>query len=218
MISLQILEKPSKNIHGLRVVSRVTCTAAADQSKQQQGQLGCASPCFPTSWGAPCCNPGSSAAWEKQEHRTSGLTSVLDPRQRNLCISNSCSRWLSCFIFLQFQSTWKHPKVNLPVIPKLDPNDLLVPQLLARFTVIAIPAALGHFYAETLGVEGSWAGLTAQQFATLKQRSPAWFVEVRICSPRAQQLTFILNHPLQIPLPRRKMAKERDQGKLNNVG
>lgn len=71
----------------------------------------------------------------------------------------------------------------MPVIPKLDPNDLLVPQLLASFTVIAIPAALRHFYAETLGVEGSWAGLTAQQFATLKQRSPAWFVEVRICSP-----------------------------------
>lgn len=53
-----------------------------------------------------------------------------------------------------------------PVIPKLDPNDLLVPQLLASFTVIAIPASLRHFYAETLGVEGSWARLTAQQFAT----------------------------------------------------
>lgn len=119
----------------------------------------------------------------------------------------------------------KHPKhqnpqkVNLPVIPKLDPNDLLVPQLLASFTVIAIPASLRHFYAETLGVEGSWAGLTAQQFATLKQRSPAWFVEVRICSPRAQHLTLILNDPLQIPTaPQKKMAKERDQVKRNNVG
>lgn len=120
--------------------------------------------------------------------------------------------------YIKTPKAFKAPKVNLPVIPKLDPNDLLVPQLLARFTVIAIPAALRHFYAETLGVEGSWAGLTAQQFATLKQRSPAWFVEVRICSPRAQQLTLILNHPLQIPLPRRKMAKERDKVKLNNVG
>lgn len=97
--------------------------------------------------------------------------------------------------------------MNLPVIPKLDPNDLLVPQLLASFTVIAIPASLRHFYAETLGVEGSWAGLTAQQFATLKQRSPAWFVEVRICFPRAQQLTFVLNHPLWIPITPQKNGK-----------
>lgn len=53
-----------------------------------------------------------------------------------------------------------------PVIPKLHPNDLLVTQLLASFTVIAIPASLGHVNAETLGVEGRWAGLAAQQLPT----------------------------------------------------
>lgn len=99
--------------------------------------------------------------------------------------------------------------MNLPVIPKLDPNDLLVPQLLASFTVIAIPASLRHFYAETLGVEGSWARLTAQQFATLKQRSPAWFVEVRIAPPRAQQLTLILDHLLQIPTAPQRNGKRK---------
>lgn len=100
--------------------------------------------------------------------------------------------------------------VNLPVISKLDPNDLLVTQLLASFTVIAIPAPFRHFYVETLGVKGSWAGLTAQQFSTFKQRNPAWFIAVRIGFPRAQQSTFpLITHSTASCAPREKNSKRR---------
>lgn len=75
----------------------------------------------------------------------------------------------------------KNKMGNMPVISKLDPNNLLVTKLLASFTVIAIPTSFRHVYVETLRVKGSWAGLTAQQFSTFKQRNPVWFIEVRIC-------------------------------------
>jgi hypothetical protein len=58
---------------------------------------------------------------------------------------------------------------NLPVISQFDPHNLLVMQFLASFTVIAIPAAFWHVYAQTFRVKGSWARLTAEQSSTLKQ-------------------------------------------------
>lgn len=42
-----------------------------------------------------------------------------------------------------------------PVIPQFDPDNLLVMQFLASFTVIAVPAAFWHLYAQALRVEGS---------------------------------------------------------------
>lgn len=53
-----------------------------------------------------------------------------------------------------------------PVIPKLDPNDLLVSQLLAGFAVVAVPGAVGHLYVETLRVEGRRARFAAQELPT----------------------------------------------------
>ena len=58
---------------------------------------------------------------------------------------------------------------NLPVIPQFDPDNLLVMQFLASFTVIAVPAAFWHLYAQALRVEGSGTWLTAEQSSTLKQ-------------------------------------------------
>jgi hypothetical protein len=58
---------------------------------------------------------------------------------------------------------------NLPVISQFDPNNLFVMQFLASFTVIAIPAAFWHVYAQAFWVEGSRARFTAEQSSTLKQ-------------------------------------------------
>lgn len=104
---------------------------------------------------------------------------MSDTKQMNYCLSSSRLQRLSCSALPSCNSVGhqKHPKhenpkvADLPVIPKLHPNDLLVTQLLASFTVIAIPASLGHVNAETLGVEGRWAGLAAQQLPTFEQRN-----------------------------------------------
>lgn len=140
---------------------------------------------------------------------------MSDTKQMNYCISSSCLQRLSCSALPSCNSVGhqKHPKrenpkvADLPVIPKLHPNDLLVTQLLASFTVIAIPASLGHVNAETLGVEGRWAGLAAQQLPTLEQRNL-----LGLCSKDSAPAAAATLRASPTPRSRRRNRQENRQG------
>lgn len=53
-----------------------------------------------------------------------------------------------------------------PVVPQLDPDNLLIARLLPRATVAAGPRPLGHLHLQTLRVEGGRARVAAQQLAS----------------------------------------------------
>lgn len=93
MFLLQILGKTSEHIHGLRVGFQdhlqtpvLLQLTTANTSKDSWALAALAFPHPDHSAEQRLCNPESST-WEKQEHHTSRVTSMSDPKQRNYCIS-----------------------------------------------------------------------------------------------------------------------------------